>query len=316
MAYSQDLRLRVTRAVSDGMSRRAAAERFAVSASSAVRWVERAVREGTPAARRERRPRGRGRLSDHLAFLMAAVEAEPDVTMPELATRLQAERGVAAHPASLSRLLCRAGFTCKKQLMAAELARPDVARRRRQWIERRQPRMRRVPGRLVFLDETAVNTKMARLRGRARRGARLKARAPFAKWGTQTFIAALRADRLTAPWVIEGATNREGFNTDIETQLVPTLSRGDVVILDNLSVHQSARAKAALRERGCWFLFLPQYSPDLNPIEMAFAKLKAHLRKTAARTFDSLIAAVGNICNLYEPAECWNYFKAAGYVPE
>jgi transposase len=176
--------------------------------------------------------------------------------------------------------------------------------------------MRRVPHRLVFLDETAVNTKMARLRGRAPRGQRLRARAPFAKWGTQTFIAGLRADRLVAPWVIEGPINRAIFNTYIETQLAPTLARGDVVVLDNLSVHDSAPAKAALRERGAWFLFLPQYSPDLNPIEMASAKLKAQLRKTAARTFDSLINAIGDICGLYQPDECRNYLKAAGYASD
>jgi transposase len=200
--------------------------------------------------------------------------------------------------------------------MAAELARPDVAARRAEWIEQRQPRMRREPGRLVFLDETAVNTKMTRLRGRTRRGQRLRARAPYARWGTQTFIAGLRADRLVAPWVIDGPINRAAFNTYIETQLAPTLARGDVVIVDNLSVHDSAVAKDALRRRGAWFLFLPQYSPDLNPIEMAFAKLKSNLRKAAARTFDSLIAAIGDICDLYDPDECWNYFKAAGYVPE
>ena len=96
----------------------------------------------------------------------------------------------------------------------------------------------------------------------------------------------------------------------------PPPSRGDVVILDNLSVHKSAKAKAALRRRGAWFLFLPQYSPDLNPIERAFAKLKAHLRKTAARTFDGLIAAIGDVCDLFELAECWHYFRAAGYAPE
>jgi transposase len=200
--------------------------------------------------------------------------------------------------------------------MAAECARPDVAARRKDWIEQRQPRMQREPGRLVFLDETAVNTKMTRLRGRARRGKRLRARVPFAKWGTQTFIAGLRAGRLVAPWVIEGPINRAAFNTYVETQLAPTLARGDVVILDNLSVHDSAPAKAALRRRGAWFLFLPQYSPDLNPIEMAFAKLKAHLRKTAARTFNDLIAAIGDICGLYHPEECRNYFKAAGYAPD
>jgi transposase len=191
-----------------------------------------------------------------------------------------------------------------------------VAERRREWLEQRQPRMRQQPGRLVFLDETAVTTKMTRLRGRAPRGRRLHARAPFAKWHTQTFIAGLRADRLTAPWVIDGPINRLAFNTYIETQLAPTLSRGDVVILDNLSVHDSAVAKAALHKRGAWFLFLPQYSPDLNPIEMAFAKLKAHLRRIAARSFDSLINAIGDICGLYTPDECWNYLKAAGYASD
>jgi transposase len=200
--------------------------------------------------------------------------------------------------------------------MAAELARPGVAVRRKDWVERRQPRMRREPGRLVFLDETAVNTKMTRLRGRARCGQRLRARAPYAKWGTQTFIAGLRADRLVAPWVIDGPINRAAFNTYIETQLAPTLACGDVVIADNLSVHDSAPAKASLRSRGAWFLFLPQYSPDLNPIEMAFAKLKSHLRKAAARTFNDLTAAIGDICSLYEPDECWNYFRTAGYTPE
>jgi transposase len=114
MAYSQDIRSRVTQAVSDGMSRRAAAARFAVSASSVIRWAARVAREGTVARRKPGRPRGKGRLSDHLAFLTAAVEAAPDLTMPELAARLAAERAVTAHPSSLSRLLCRAGITYKK----------------------------------------------------------------------------------------------------------------------------------------------------------------------------------------------------------
>jgi transposase len=197
--------------------------------------------------------------------------------------------------------------------MASECARADVAERRREWINERQPAMRREPGRLVFIDETSVNTKMTRLRGRARKGKRLKASAPFGKWGTQTFIASLRHDGLTAPWIIPGAMDREAFNVYIETQLAPTLQPGDVVILDNLSVHKSAKAEATVRERGAWMLFLPQYSPDLNPIEMAFAKLKAHLRRIAARTFDALIEAIGDICHLYLPDECWNYFVKAGY---
>jgi transposase len=198
--------------------------------------------------------------------------------------------------------------------MAAEHGRADVAERRREWIDKRQPRMREAPGRLIFIDETSVTTKMTRLRGRSPCGERLKAAAPFGRWGTQTFIAGLRCSGLIAPFVVQGAMDREAFNVWVEQELAPALQPGDVVILDNLSVHKSARAAEALAARGAWFLFLPQYSPDLNPIEMAFAKLKAHLRKAAARTFEALWTALGDICAMFEPEECWNYFKAAGYA--
>lgn len=174
--------------------------------------------------------------------------------------------------------------------------------------------MRQEPHRLVFIDETGTTTKMTRLRGRALRGQRVRSHAPFGHWGTQTFIAALRCDGLTAPWVINQPMNRRIFETYVETQLAPTLQPGDVVILDNLSSHKSEKAKAILKERGAWFLFLPPYSPDLNPIEMAFAKLKAHLRRIKARTIDALWKAVGDICDLYSSDECWNYLRAAGYA--
>jgi transposase len=174
--------------------------------------------------------------------------------------------------------------------------------------------MQQQPYRFVFLDETFVNTKMVRLRGRSRRGERLRAAAPFGHWKTQTFIAGLRCHELSAPWIINGPINRAAFDTYVETQLAPTLRQGDVVILDNLAVHKSKRAAACLKERGAWFLFLPAYSPDLNPIEQAFAKLKAHLRKAGARTFEALWQAIGEICDLFTPQECWNYLKAAGYA--
>lgn len=176
--------------------------------------------------------------------------------------------------------------------------------------------MQAEPGRLVFVDETSIKTNMCRLRGRSPRGERLKADAPFGKWHTQTFIAGLRCDGLVAPWVVSGAMDGEAFATYVETQLAPTLRPGDVVILDNLNVHNSQRAADALRARGAWFLFLPKYSPDLNPIEMAFSKLKAHLRKAAARTYDTLWKAVGDICKLFAPAECWNLFKEQNYVAD
>ena len=174
--------------------------------------------------------------------------------------------------------------------------------------------MREMAHRLVFVDETSTNTKQTRLRGRARCGARLPGAVPHGHWTSQTFIAGLRSCGLTAPWIIPGAMDRIAFDTYIETQLAPTLEPGDVVILDNLKVHDSAKAKAALAERGAWFLFLPPYSPDLNPIELAFAKLKAHLRSAGARTWDALWQAVGNICGLFAPKECWNFFRHAGYV--
>lgn len=137
---------------------------------------------------------------------------------------------------------------------------------------------------------------------------------PFGHWKTQTFIAGLRCDGLTAPWIIDRPMTKEIFEVYVETQLAPALEHGDVVILDNLPAHKSEKASATLRERGAWFLFLPPYSPDLNPIEMAFAKLKAHLRRIGARSIDDLWKAVGSICNLYHPDECRNYFAAAGYA--
>jgi transposase len=174
--------------------------------------------------------------------------------------------------------------------------------------------MREQPHRLVFLDETYVNTKMTRLRGRSRKGQRLHASAPFGHWKTHTFIAGLRCSELSAPWIIDGPITRSAFDIYIETQLAPTLRRGDVVILDNLAVHKSERAAECLKRQGAWFLFLPAYSPDLNPIEQAFAKLKAHLRKAEARTLEALWRTLGEICNLFEPDECWNYLRAAGYA--
>ena len=168
-------------------------------------------------------------------------------------------------------------------------------------------------GRLAFVDETSVKTNMAKTTGWAPCGQRLVDHAPFGHWRTQTFVAALRHDRLDAPWVIDGAMNAEMFGLYIETQLVPTLREGDVVILDNLSSHKAPGAAETLRAIGAWFLFLPPYSPDLNPIEMAFAKLKALIRRAAARTYEDLWRAAGQVCDLFTEQECYNFFRAAGY---
>ena len=174
--------------------------------------------------------------------------------------------------------------------------------------------MRDNPYRLIFLDETGANTKMTREYGRCPRGKRLKGTAPFRRWGNQTLIAGMSCDGIVAPWVISGAMDRDAFDAYVEKVLIPELEPGDVVILDNLATHKSETAAQMLKSHDCWFLFLPPYSPDLNPIEMAFAKLKAHLRRIGARTFDQLIKAIGEICDLFTPDECWNFFKAAGYA--
>jgi transposase len=131
--------------------------------------------------------------------------------------------------------------------------------------------------------------------------------------GHQTLIAGLKSNGLVAPWVVNAPMNRVIFDTYVETQLAPILKSGDVVILDNLAAHKSERAESFIRAKGAWLLFLPPYSPDLNPIEMAFSKLKSWLRKTAARNIDDLWKAIGNICALFTPDECSNYFTDAGY---
>ena len=224
---------------------------------------------------------------------------------------------------------CCSGSAChtKKDLQALEQKRKDVAELRHIWIAKRQPFMANHLERLAFIPSRQICL-ANRLPGDGRnihedqhgqdhrlgpRGQRLVDHAPFGHWRTQTFVGALRHDRMDAPWVIDGAMNGEMFDLYVTTQLVPTLRKGDVIILDNLSSHKSPGAARALREIGAWFLFLPPYSPDLNPIEMAFSKLKALIRKAAARTYDQLWQAVGHVCDLFTDEECYNFFKAAGY---
>ncbi len=206
------------------------------------------------------------------------------------------------------------GNDLKKTLVASEQNRPGVATRRDEWTRLRQPRMCLEPHRLAFIDETGTTTKMTRLRGRAPLGERLRMHVPFGHWHTQTFVGALRCHGLTAPWVLDGPMNRAAFEAYVETQLAPTLSKGDVVVMDNLSSHKGPRVTEIIQDHGAWPLFLPPYSPDLNPIELAFAKLKELLRKQGARTIEALWQAIGDICGLFTPDECWNFFRHSGYA--
>ncbi len=165
----------------------------------------------------------------------------------------------------------------------------------------------------MFLDESGVNTKMARLRGRAPKGQRLVASIPHGHWSTNTFIAGLRHDGIVAPWLLNGPMNGDAFLTYIATQLAPCLSPGDIVVMDNLSTHKVKGVRKLIEATGARLLYLPPYSPDLNPIEMVFAKLKARLRKAAERTEDALCERIGQLLETYTPKECSNYLTHAGY---
>ena len=186
-----------------------------------------------------------------------------------------------------------------------------MAAAREAWRES-QPRLN--PAQLVFIDETWATTNMTRLRGRCPRGERLIAAVPHGHWRTSTFVAGLRMSGLSAPLVLDGAMNGEAFLAYVEQILAPTLAPGDVVIMDNLSSHKVAGVREAIEARGARVLYLPPYSPDLNPIEQAFAKFKALLRKAAARTRDALWNAIGQFLARFTPQECANYFAEAGYV--
>src|SRR5215813_7615195 len=274
-AYSGEMRERVIAEVESGASRREAAEEFAVSASTAVIWVKCFRQTGRCAAQ----PRGGS-------------------------TRLLAAAPRSGASLSVTRLLS------KKSLHAAEQERADVARARRRWM-REQGLFD--PARLVFIDETAANTKMVRLSGRCPRGERLIGRVPQGHWKTITFVAALRRNGMRAPCTVDGSMNGAKFLAYVEQCLGPTLKRKDIVMIDNLPAHKAAGIREAIEARGATLRYLPQYSPDLNPIEMPFSKLKASLRKAAARTIPRLRRRIGRFaCNLTARESC-NYFRHAGY---
>ena len=169
------------------------------------------------------------------------------------------------------------------------------------------------PAHLVFLDETAATTKLARRGGRAPRGPRCRAAIPHGHWKTTTLVCGLRVGGLTAPMLLDGPLDGATFSAYVQALLVPTLRAGDLVVLDNLPAHKVRAARAAIEQAGARLVFLPPYSPDFNPIEQAFAKLKALLRKAAARTVDELAAAIAAALEAFPPQECAHYFAHAGY---
>ncbi|MFZ3178764.1 MAG: IS630 family transposase [Methylocystis silviterrae] len=311
-AYSQDLRDRVIDAALAGLPARHAAARFGIGDATAIVWVRRARQTGERTARKQGQPR-RSKLDPHRDYLLGLIKATPDLTISELLERLLAERGVKASRATLWTFLDRCGLTFKKKTAhASEQNRPDIVKRREDWFD---DQLDLDPEKLVFIDETWATTNMARKSGRAPRGERLRASVPHGHWKTTTFVAGLRRTGLTAPFVLDGPINGLWFQAYVDQVLVPTLRKGDIVVMDNLGSHKGAGVRKAIEAAGATLLYLPPYSPDFNPIEMAFSKLKALLRKAAERTVDALWDRIAAVLEEFTPQECANFLAAAGYEP-
>jgi transposase len=306
--YSMDLRERVIESIATGASRREAAELHGLSPSVVVIWVQRWNATGSIAAK----PSGGSvsPLEDHAEFLLGLVTEQPDLTLDEVVAAM-AKVKIAGSRTAVWRFYERHGFTFKKTLYAVEQRRAEVARARRRWI-REQGMLD--PARLVFIDETCTSTATVRLRGRSLRSKRLVGYAPHGHRKTMTFVAGLRLRGMTAPFVLDGAMNGPMFLAYLNQCLVPTQKRGDIVVMDNLPVHKVAGVREAIEAAGAQLLYLPPYSPDLNPIEMAFSKLKALLRKAAERTIPGLLRRIGRLVKAFSPKECRNFLRHAGYV--
>jgi transposase len=199
----------------------------------------------------------------------------------------------------------------KKTLFAIEQSRADIARKRARW-QAWQTRLD--PRQLIFIDETWIRTNMAPLRGWGQKGQRLDGFAPHGHWRTMTFLGALRYDGLSAPCVFDGPINGEYFTAYVKQILVPTLEPGKIVIMDNLGSHKSKAVRDAIKGAGSRLWFLPQYSPDLNPIEQAFAKIKHWMRDAQKRTLEDIWRYLAHLVGTIDPDECANYFENSGYA--
>ena len=305
--FSDDLRLRIHEARQGGESTAEVAERFDVSAAFVRRLEQRFRLTGSLAPRQG----GRGptpKLAGHEERLRQAVRERPDATAAEHRWRLN----LPASRVTVWRAMRRLGLTRKrKSTHASEQDRPDVAEARREWPEK----MAGVdPQDLVFLDETGASTVMQRTHGYAPRGQRVLAKAPLAGWQAVTFVGALTAEGLKAPWAFEGAMNGDWFLAYVEQVLVAALRPGMVVVMDNLPSHKVDGVQEAIEAAGCRLEYLPPYSPDLNPIEKAYSKLKRALRDWAATTVEGIYEGLRQIITRFPPTECLNYFRHCGYT--
>ncbi|RXH04037.1 IS630 family transposase, partial [Bradyrhizobium guangzhouense] len=297
MAHGEALRIRVIKAVvEDGLSRNEAARIFRVGIASAIRWVK-AFEETQRTAALPTGGDRRSVLKPHRDWLLELRRKENDLTLDAIAERLLRRHGVEADKSMLSRFFAGEGISFKKTVHASEQDRPDVVERRQAW----RCAQTSLGGRLIFLDETWTTTAMTRRYAWADVGTRALGHAPHGHWKTTTFLAGLTCKGLIAPFVLDGPINAECFFAYVEQILVPALREGDTVILDNLSSHKNEAARRLIADAGASLLFLPPYSPDLHPIEMAFAKLKELLRQAQARTVDALWDLIGRSLSLFTP---------------
>lgn len=242
--------------------------------------------------------------------MRAEIAARPGAKLRELRCWLASAHGVRVSRSVLWKVVARLGLTLKKEhLRAAEQDREDIAEARRAWAEM-LPNLD--PCRLVFLDETWATTNMTPTRGRAPRGERPVPAVPHGHWRTTTFLCGLRSTGLVAPLVLDSAINGAALLAYTEQFLAPTLAPGDIVVLDNLSSRKVRGVREAIDARGATLLYLPAYSPDLNPIELAFSTLKRLLRDAAERTIDALWQRIGALLDDFTPDECANYMRQCG----
>jgi len=308
--YSDDLRERVVAAIESGDTREEVAELYNMALSTVGGFIKRKRETGSVS------PDKFGgyktfSLEPHTDLVKELVAEQPDRTLAELRDRLAKEQ-VTVSQSAISRFLHHINLTFKKKSVhAAEQDRPDVAAARRALRKEQQTLD---PKKLVFIDETAATTKMTRLYGRAPQGKRLVDKVPHGHWKTTTFICGLRHDGVTAPFVLDGPMDGPHFLAYVEQILAPTLRKGQTVYMDNVSTHQVDGVKQAIEARGARAIFLPAYSPDLNPIEQFFARLKSFLRKTKARTVDELWGAIAAFLKEVSKDECKAYLANSGYA--
>ena len=289
---SMDLRSRLLAAVDGGMSCRAAASRFGVAPSTAIRWQAQRRETGDFAPKPQGGDMRSRRIEDRATDILTLWEARKDISLEELRAGL-AGIGLIVSVAGLHRFFVRRGMTRKKKTgHAIEQDRPDILKQRREWFE---GQIDLEPERLVFIDETWTATNMTRSHGRCPKGERLRMGFPHGHRKTTTLVAGLRMSGMVAPMVLDGPINGDWFEAYVTQVLIPELRPGDIVIMDNLSSHKRAAVREKIEAAGATLRFLPPYSPDFNPIEKAFSRLKAMLRKIGERTVSCLWDLIGKL---------------------